>query len=319
MSVIDAIGLVGTLLTTIGFAQSNLPDASPRGASIRVKVGLQNTTSSDYGGRIAKIQAYDSNNAKIGDLSPGADIQSGDIADYTFDQQSPGTQSQYISFLGTNGGICLSWIVLKNLDGAADAAWTGDVGYKCGHAWNWGREVAGRDSNGQPYKPFCTWIDADHTDNIDTGAIKIDFLAYGEKLKDTISQDTACSKTIFAKDAVEIDGVPSKKTRRAISKDRPQWMTDRLLVSSFPSDNATMLCQSETSYGPDAIGSDGYYCNMATRELFPLCEMHNVEGCINIDKDNKVVTKRSLVAKRSTDLHYRSYTQVDHLDVNEVD
>lgn len=39
-AIIDAIGLVGTLLTTIGFAQSNLPDSAPNGAVLRVKVGL---------------------------------------------------------------------------------------------------------------------------------------------------------------------------------------------------------------------------------------------------------------------------------------
>lgn len=133
-------------------------------------------------------------------------IDSGGFADYDINQQTAGVQSQYVTLIGTNGAICISWITLKNLDGASDAAWTGDVGYGCGHSWNWGNQVAGRDSSGNPWTPMCTWLDADHSNGIDTGAIKIDFLAYGEKLSDTINSNTACSKTSFSGTAGEIDG-----------------------------------------------------------------------------------------------------------------
>jgi hypothetical protein len=38
--IIDAIGFIGTILGIVGFAQDNMPASSPNGATLRVKVGL---------------------------------------------------------------------------------------------------------------------------------------------------------------------------------------------------------------------------------------------------------------------------------------
>ncbi|PGH19555.1 hypothetical protein AJ80_03891 [Polytolypa hystricis UAMH7299] len=313
-SFIDAIGFIGTILTVIGFAQTNLPGTGPNGAVVRVKVGLENYADQNFGGRLGKMHAYDSNNALIAEVRPTKDISSGDFADYTFDQAVNGVQSQFVSFIATDGAICISWITLKNRDGAADAAWTGDVGYGCGHSWNWGNQVAGRvKDTGEPFKPRCIWLDGDHTNGIDTSGMKIDFFAYGEQLQDTLNTNTACSKTTFSDNTGQIDGVPQK--RSMIGVERPEWMHKRLIVSDFPKDNATELCQHEMSYGPDAVGSDGYFCNMATRELHPLCSFQDVEGCVNVDMNGQHVTKRASVAKRSVNLGYRSYEKVDKYSV----
>ena len=67
----------------------------------------------------------------------------------------------------------------------------------------------------------------------------------------------------------------------------------------------------EMSYGPDAVGSDAYYCDMSTRELSPLCTSQDVEGCVNVDAPNNRITKRSSVAKRSANLVFRSYEMLD--------
>ncbi|KAF2269751.1 hypothetical protein CC78DRAFT_528924 [Lojkania enalia] len=309
---LDAIGHVGTILGIIGFAQSNLPNTSPNGAVLRVKVGLEDNSSGNFGGRISRIMGYDANNAVIGEVRPNSDISSGDFADYTLQQDVGGVQTQYASFIGTDGAICISWITLKNRDGAADAAWTGDVGQACGHSWNFGNQVAGRNKEtGEPFKPYCTWLDADHTNGIDTAAFKIDFFAYGEQLANTLNNNAACSKTIFSGNAGEIDGVPGMKKRSMRGVKRRDWMEKRLIVSNFPRDNATELCQHEMSYGPDAVGSDGYYCDMATRELHPLCDFYAVDGCVSIDVKNNKITKRSSVAKRSADIHFRSYEKLD--------
>jgi len=271
--------------------------------------------------------------ANLKSLTAKSDIKSGDFADYILDQKTPGTQSRYVSFIGSQGAICVSWITLKNLDGAHDAAWTGDVGYSCGHSWNWGRQVAGTLPDGSPYTPRCIWIDSDHSNGIDTGAMKIDFEAYGENLKETIQKQTACSKTTFQNSANEVDGtyptqtsppkphvsyfllmhdvgVPQKK-RSMVGTERPEWMAKRLIVSDFPEHNATELCSHPMSYGPDAAGSDGYFCDMQTRELTPLCSFQDVDGCINVDEAGSKITKRSAVAKRSANLHVRSYETVD--------
>jgi hypothetical protein len=134
-------------------------------------------------------------------------VSSGDFKDITLDQAVNGVQSKYVTIIGSNNAICLSWITLTNKDGAANAAWTGDVGFNCGQSWTWGNQVAGNLNDGSgSYSPRCTWLDADHTNDIKTGAMKINFLAYGEELKDTINSGTACDKTAFSADAGEIDG-----------------------------------------------------------------------------------------------------------------
>jgi hypothetical protein len=66
----------------------------------------------------------------------------------------------------------------------------------------------------------------------------------------------------------------------------------------------------EMSWGPDVVGSDGYYCNMETRELFPLCEKEEIDGCVNVDARSGKIIKRASVAKRATELHLRSYGDV---------
>jgi hypothetical protein len=96
---------------------------------------------------------------------------------------------------------------------------------------------------------------------------------------------------------------------------RAAWMDKRLLVSNYANDNATELCEHEMSYGPDAVGSDGYFCDMATRELHPLCSFRDIHGCVNVDVENNKITKRSTVAKRSMDLDYRSYDKLDLMNV----
>lgn len=106
-------------------------------------------------------------------------------------------------------------------------------------------------------------------------------------------------------------GIPGKKKRSMVGKERPAWMHDRLIVSDHYAHNATELCQSSMSYGPDAVGSDGYYCNMETRELFPVCKFHNVEGCVNVDVAGGKVNKRASLGKRSADLNLRAYKRID--------
>lgn len=94
-------------------------------------------------------------------------------------------------------------------------------------------------------------------------------------------------------------------------RDRPQWIVDRLVVSNLTQHRAADLCDSETSWGPDFIGSDGLFCDMQTKTLTPLCSAHDVDGCLNVDSLEKRVTKRATVAKRLVDLDHKSYQRVD--------
>lgn len=61
------------------------------------------------------------------------------------------------------------------------------------------------EDGGGEYIPKCTWIDADHTNDILEAALKFDVKAYGEKVTDTKNND-ACAPTIFGPDNGPISG-----------------------------------------------------------------------------------------------------------------
>lgn len=90
--------------------------------------------------------------------------------------------------------------------------------------------------------------------------------------------------------------------------ERPGWNIEQLVVQALNSGiTAEELCGSETSWGPDYIGSDHKFCDMADKVVSPLCELENVEGCIEYDEANQSITKRASVARRSVKAHHKSY------------
>lgn len=89
-------------------------------------------------------------------------------------------------------------------------------------------------------------------------------------------------------------------------------MENVLIMSNITSHSAQDLCNSETSWGPDFIDGEGMYCDMSEHTLRPLCETQQVEGCIRIDDDGKVLSKRTMGLKRTIDEAYKSYNRVSH-------
>jgi hypothetical protein len=88
-------------------------------------------------------------------------------------------------------------------------------------------------------------------------------------------------------------------TKRA--DDKPAHNDTRLVISSIGSHNATELCQSRTSRGPDFVSlSDGLHCDMATRQVRPICqntgtdeaECFAVNGSPHIKRDGRVVKRQ---------------------------
>jgi hypothetical protein len=87
-------------------------------------------------------------------------------------------------------------------------------------------------------------------------------------------------------------------------------MTEQLIVSNYASQSAKGLCTSATSWGPDFIGLDGNFCDMASKTLIPLCSSKNIEGCIEVDSNANTVVKRMSIARRTTNVVHRSYKKV---------
>lgn len=58
----------------------------------------------------------------------------------------------------------------------------------------------------------------------------------------------------------------------------------RIVVTDFPSHNATELCGSATSWGPDLVSlSEGRYCDMESRQVYPLCDGLAKTECFEIE------------------------------------
>ena len=69
-----------------------------------------------------------------------------------------------------------------------------------------------------------------------------------------------------------------------IYKTKKRAIDSRLIISSETSHNATELCASDTSRGPDFVSlAEGVYCNMETREVKPVCPNSMGQDCFDVD------------------------------------
>ncbi|OAK98030.1 hypothetical protein IQ06DRAFT_226338 [Phaeosphaeriaceae sp. SRC1lsM3a] len=317
---VNAIGIFGSLLTTIGFIQSNIPaNADPQGATVAIKAGLPplDKEGDSLSGSINKIYAFDERNGYAGETG-GCNVDSGGICTKVVDQSTAGRRAGYVSISNNNDATCIAWITVKQFDGSFGGAWTGDLGKACGQSWYASVEPAGRykkegdgpdAATGDEYVPACTWLDGDHTNDIGAAALKFDTAAYGEKVSDTIGND-ACKFTIFGSDNGPIAAQPGR--RRRSSKDRPTWMTEQLIVSNYTSHAAADLCNSATSWGPDFVGVDGMFCDMGSKVLTPLCAAKSVDGCVEIDEGSGTLNRSISVAKRAANVAHKSYKKIQH-------
>ncbi|GIZ49754.1 hypothetical protein CKM354_001278100 [Cercospora kikuchii] len=310
----EALGFFGSILTIVGFFQSNVPTQTPQGATVQIKAGLTPIGSdvNDLGGNIRGIWAFNYFNQLIGQ-SDGGNIDDGASVKFVIDQETPTVQSDYVSIGNSDDGTCISWISVSQLDSNKyGGGWTGDIGAECGQRWYMGGQSAGELPNGEPYVPRCTWLDADFTDGTVSAAMKFWVKAYGDEVADTLENSRQCSSTIFARTTGPIPGEPAK---RSVDIPRPQWILDRLVVSNITGEDAELLCSSETSWGPDFVGADGRFCDMEFKQLTQLCEVANVDGCIELDPTSQSLVKRTSVARREVKAVHKQY---QHITYNSV-
>lgn len=97
-------------------------------------------------------------------------------------------------------------------------------------------------------------------------------------------------------------------------RQRLPWMEESLVVSNITQHKAKNLCSSDTSWGPDFVGTDGMFCDMATKTLMPLCSTDDIDGCVDIDDQVKTVKRRSIMAGRAVRTTHRAYKKIDHWD-----
>lgn len=120
-------------------------------------------------------------------------------------------------------------------------------------------------------KPWCTWLDNDHTNDFKASTIYIHFPSFTDKYTEGKNQASYCggnafhaygnddfSDKLFKRDSIgpsPKDARPSPKVKRAADS--------RIVITSEATHNATVLCESKTSWGPDLVSlEEKVYCNM---------------------------------------------------------
>ncbi|PKK52751.1 hypothetical protein CI102_2487 [Trichoderma harzianum] len=304
---INVIGLLSGLLGVVSFYQENFANVPEKGTTIRIKAGLaQGDEKTDIEGNIGAVFAWDNNNNYRG-KSKGKHIGEGSFEDIILSQFQHGRRLEYVAVAADEDAVCIAWIGVTMEDGTPNGAWTGDIGSECGQAWYHSNEVGGYFKDTQKrYIPRCTWLDADRSGDSVVAAMKFSVLAYGTDVAETVENKKQCDFTLWGSDAGPIAKRPGKR----LVEQRKGWMENRLVVSKISQHKAVDLCNSTTSWGPDFVGSDGMFCDMHTKTLTPVCSFIDVDGCIDVDTDDKTITKRFTMAKREVALKHKSYSTV---------
>ncbi|KEQ78740.1 hypothetical protein M438DRAFT_340401 [Aureobasidium pullulans EXF-150] len=308
---IDADGLLSGGLGIVDFFKGLLPeDQAPQGTTVNIKVGISRIGDdvNNLGGKFSAVYGFNILNEFIGQAN-GQKVAEGDSVTFTIDQSSPGEQASFVGISNAADATCISWIAVGQRDDTPGGAWTGDIGAECLQRWHVGNQKAGKfkDSN-VDYIPRCTWVDSDYTDGTVSAAMKFRTSAYGENVQDTVGNNDHCAFTIFGKDDGSIAGQLAKRS----DFDRPEWIINRLITSDISSQLAKELCYSNTSWGPDFIGADGYFCEMSKKKLLPLCSTEDVNGCIEYDATEKTILKRSTIARCEVKSVHKSYETITH-------
>jgi hypothetical protein len=100
------------------------------------------------------------------------------------------------------------------------------------------------------------------------------------------------------------------RSRRHTS--RSSWTQKQLIVSPDPQHAAKMLCKSATSSGPNFVSlSEGLYCDMEEKALWPLCSSANTTtSCFDMTSNSLLVPTASSGSKRQVTGGSKLYEKV---------
>ncbi|KAI1319037.1 hypothetical protein F5Y16DRAFT_418286 [Xylariaceae sp. FL0255] len=278
LGVLDIVGFIAGSLGIWGFGTNLIPDATNQASNYQnAGGGIQNMkTYNEYG---ALIGSGRNGNEYIGNGNPGQISCPQDNA-----QQAATTE-----FYADNDAICLAYITATWPDGQ-QWGWVGDWGMECGLLW-YESGIQLQSSAGNGSSPACTWVDGDHTNGIQAGVIGISWSSFKANTSEAATDTNACGSSFRAwtndggDQLLSPGGLLSTRDVASRNATRPsQRMDDRLVVSHRGNANATRLCESETSWGPDFISmGESLYCNMETHELVPLCVNGITTDCFEVD------------------------------------
>nr|UMZ45382.1 hypothetical protein [Paramyrothecium roridum] len=278
-----AFGAINAALGIWRFGSEVLPSDESPSSSYRVYVGLEGFKNPDGDelsnahGEIETIKTYNINGELIGSgggLNVGGDNSDDQYGEISVEQKG-NAQSIWTEFYAGNDAICIAAIT-ATMDEDTKWGWTGDWGYWCGLNWFPSGYILQNDKGEENASPMCTWIDKDHTNDLKAGVISMNWaeLRAGDEVPESLDELLPqCGKNMlaYAEDGGEQMLPVENKKRRSLAR-RSQRSDDRLVISNVKNHNATEVCESLSSWGPDFVSEpEGIYCNMETHETTPLC------------------------------------------------
>lgn len=160
------------------------------------------------------------------------------------------------------------------------------------------------DTNQNRSQPPCAWIDANHDNDLKTGAISVHLPSF---VKPKEGEDYSKNPQDYCGEGKLRGYRNSDATDPYVKKRGPVRRSpfDSLVVSDIATANATQLCESETSWGPDFVAtSEGVYCDMQTRETLPICGPGAEKGCFDLASNT--------MQKRDGSKIHKRYSSIDH-------
>ncbi|KAI1614887.1 hypothetical protein EDD37DRAFT_404288 [Exophiala viscosa] len=167
----------------------------------------------------------------------------------------------------TNVGppVCVGGFKIEYPDGS-NFSINGNLGKVCGAKHYEGQETAFLTDD-----PSCTWID--HTDPESRAMIFNMTVVHWSDLNVEIHNKTDLCKEPFMTRENSTSADTQKRTSHAD-------FNGHLIKSKLAINSAARLCNDTASVGPDfAALSEGLYCDMDTKEIYPICDEGQVCGC----------------------------------------
>ncbi|KAM7188280.1 hypothetical protein V8F33_010717 [Rhypophila sp. PSN 637] len=290
---VDIIGFASGVLTIYAFLEGLFP-GQPDGpsATVRIGVGLSGTGGddgplTDPQGSFKSIRIYNNNGEFLSASPDNIGVDDGSYSDVTLAQQNT-QQAPYVQVrVGDGENACVAYVSVTFSDGQK-RAWDGTWAEPFGLDWYYSGIFV---SENDQHTGECIWMD----DIVGTIFIYMPaFTGAGEDPNPDISAYTGDRgfRAYTFNDAEGEIPLPRAQKKRSVRK-----ADTRLVITDRPDHSAVRLCESSNSRGPSLVSlAEGMFCNMATRELLPICAGELTEGCFDNSTVKAVAGQRVATA-----------------------
>ncbi|POS72462.1 hypothetical protein DHEL01_v209142 [Diaporthe helianthi] len=286
MGVINILGLISHAIGFWGFNDDMFPDHQDGYSTFKVYVALDGAGSpsdpgqcclTDAGGSISYGKLFDNFGNDIGHGGEFPGLKSGSSETITMWQSVP-EQAAMVALFAGNDAVCIAAIGATLHDGTK-WGWVGDWGNICGLGWYYSGVKQPQWNNTSPY---CTWIDADHSNGLKAGGISIHWSGFTDAVLPVDGGKGKCDTDFRAWDKEGGNSVISTDVKS--QAERNDTLDRRLIVSASDAHSAEELCRHPMSRGPNFVSiTERAHCDMQTREVLPLCGDGLTTGCFDLE------------------------------------